>query len=141
EPGPDDHLGSGPDRGVSVGGSGTIRRAGDPCPAIGRGVIALARVQVTVNAVVSSKDDHLAPGPDRRVTKASGDPRGSCDPGVGNRAITASRILQKTALAAPDDHLAARPYCGVLVSRRGRGPARARRRPRVARGGIPAAGT
>ena len=78
---PDNHLSSGPDRGVSKAALGRVDRAGG-CPTVRARIISPAAIQITAGTV-SAPRDHFTAGPDcclittaiRRAGHAGGGPR------------------------------------------------------------------
>jgi hypothetical protein len=115
---PNDHFNASPD------GCGILSRTRSVCrggcdPTIGTRIISTASLYVAA-PLSSTPNDHLTPGPNCRVEGLPVGRRSSGNPGVRARIISAtavligpSRALLERAVAAPDDHFAASPNCGV----------------------------
>ena len=116
---PDNHFAARPYRGVTSTTEYIIRNAGR-CPTVSAGVVSATGVQID-RLISSAPDDHFTPRPLYGVVPSSlgrVDCAGSC-PAVRVWIVSAAAI--KTAIAvidgsAPDDHLAAGPYCRVQLS-------------------------
>src|SRR6059036_810811 len=84
-------------------------------PAVARGIVASARVQVTVEGSIPAVPppyDHEASGPDSHMLGSpDGSPhRGHRLPGVRLRIVAAAGVENPAVtLTSPDDHLAPRP--------------------------------
>src|SRR5207249_1909637 len=118
---PDNHLAAGPDGGVTVSPIGRVGGAGC-CPTVCGGIISPAGVQVRE---VSAPNDHLTTCPYGSVTvsRIGRVGRARWQPTIcrGVVSLTCVQIIRRRrAISAPDNHLAAGPNCGVIVSTVGR---------------------
>src|SRR5690606_2053191 len=111
----------GPD-GAVVEASARSIRGGDRGPAIGRGIVAGARVEgdrIAADVAAPSPDDHLGSGPDGGMLPASGRRVEARDggPAVVLGVVAATGIERGVLVgAAPNDHLRAGPDRRVLVA-------------------------
>ena len=113
---PDNHFAVGPDSGVTESGTRCVIGACS-CPAIGRGVVFPARIEIgDVDSVGGSRttpDDHFAADPDGGVIGSAFWHVGSASSGPGgrNRIVSPTRIEEVSCLIAPApaNHFVARP--------------------------------
>src|SRR2546426_7670634 len=114
---PYDHLLPCPDGSVSVSTARGVECA-DRGPGVGSRVVTSSVGGEQVAVLRTSPNDHLVAGPYRNVitTRARRSRQSRRSPGIRRRIVARSVSQEPVVISAPDNHLAARPNCGVPVS-------------------------